>query len=68
MSSQPEYDLYSTRRILMNSAYAFIYQRGWTREQWENDDSVISFADEHGIRHELTHFSALGASGFAKGR
>ena len=52
----------------MNSAYAFIYQRGWTREQWENDDSVISFADEHGIRHELPHFSALGASGFAKGR
>jgi hypothetical protein len=67
MSSAPEFDLFSTRRILMQSAYTFIYTKGWTREQWENDESVISFAAEHGLHSELPHYSALGAAGFSKG-
>jgi hypothetical protein len=67
MSSQPQYDLFSTRKILMQSAYVFIYTKGWTREEWENDESVLSFAAEHNLQSELTHFSALGAAGFSKG-
>lgn len=68
MNSEPEFDLFSTRKILMASAYHFIYVKKWSREQWESDESVLSFADDHDIRHELPHYSALAASGFSKGR
>lgn len=67
MSSQPQFDLFSTRKILMQSAYAFIYVRGWSRDEWENDESVLSFAAEHNLQSELPHYSALGAAGFSKG-
>ncbi len=67
MSSAPEYDLFSTRKILMQSAFTFIYVKGWTREQWEKDESVLSFAAEHDLHSELCHYSALAVSGFTKG-
>jgi hypothetical protein len=51
----------------MQSAFTFIYVKGWTREQWENDESVLSFAAEHDLQSELPHYSALGAAGFSKG-